>query len=365
MYLRRVRLHHFRNHHDLDLEFIPGANTIIGRNGRGKTNILEAVNYFAVLGSHRVSSDAPLIQHGHQTARVDAQFARNDRTADLSLELVAGRPNRLWVNAAALTRPRDVLGIVHTVVFAPEDLDLVKGDPAARRRYVDDFAVALAPRIAAVRADFDRVLRQRNALLKSVGRRRLGDDARSSLDAWNEQFTAHATALVGARLATLDRLAPWIAEHGDTMSGASEPLAADYQSTWLEPGTRDAVEIAGQLSSALAAREPDELERGVSLVGPHRDDVALHLSGAPAKGYASHGQSWSIALAMRLASFSVLRELDDDPILMLDDVFAELDARRRNRLLEAVRGVEQTIITAAVSEDVPQELLARVVELPD
>lgn len=365
MLARRIRLLNFRNHAQLELDFSAGANTIVGRNGRGKTNIIEALNYFAVLGSHRVATDTPLVQHGFETATVDAWFERGGRTAQLGVDITPGRANRLTVNGAQLSRPRDVLGIVHTVIFAPEDLDLVKGDPGVRRKYLDDFAVALAPRIAAVRSDFERVLRQRNALLKSAGRRQLSSETRESLAAWDTQFVTHATALVEARLSALDRLAPWITEHGDTMSGASEPLAAEYVATWLDPATREPADIATQLRAALSSRQQEEFDRGLTLVGPHRDDVHVTLSGAPAKGYASHGQSWSIALAMRLATFSVLREFDDDPILLLDDVFAELDERRRDRLLSAVRGVEQTIVTAAVSADVPHDMLDNVRELAD
>jgi DNA replication and repair protein RecF len=305
------------------------------------------------------------VEHGHDAAQVEALFERAGRTALLGVEITPGRTNRLSVNGAPLSKPRDVLGIVHTVIFAPEDLDLVKGDPSVRRKYLDDFAVALAPRIAGVRADFERVLRQRNALLKSAGRRSLSSEAQQSLEAWNEQFVNHASALVRARLSALDRLAPWIAEHGDTMSGSNEPLTAEYAAGWLESATRDEHDIAHQLRVAIQQRQSEELDRGLSLVGPHRDDVQLALSGAPAKGYASHGQSWSIALAMRLATFSVLRELDDDPILLLDDVFAELDERRRSRLLTAVRGVEQTIVTAAVAADVPADMLHHVHKLAD
>lgn len=365
MRVSTLELADFRNHEHLVLSFPEGTTTIIGRNGRGKTNIIEAVNYLATLGSHRVSSDQPLIRHGRDAARIEAMLERGGRRATAAVTITSSGSNKAVLNGAPLRRPRDLLGVVHAVVFAPEDLELVKGDPASRRRYVDELATQLAPRVAGLRAEFDRVLRQRGALLKSAGRRPLNETARSTLDVWDEQFVVHGSALVYERLAALDRIAPWVGEHGRMISGGTEPLTAEYTAKWLEPSTRSAADIATQLSVALTQRRDDELDRGMCLVGPHRDDVALTLSGAPAKGYASHGQSWSVALALRLSAFSVLREIDDDPVLILDDVFAELDARRRERLLSAVRGTEQTLITAAVEQDVPDELLAHIVPLQD
>ena len=353
----------FRNHDNLSLAFSPGVSTILGRNGRGKTNIIEAINYVATLGSHRVSTDSPLIRRGCNSAHIGASIVKQDRSAAVEIDIVEGRSNTVTLNGSALRKPRDVLGLLQCVVFAPEDLDLVKGDPTARRRYLDDFATAMAPRIAGVRADYEKVLRSRNALLKSAGRRPLGATAQASLEAWNDQFVLHASSLVHARLRMLAQLQPHIESHGAMISGGTEPLTASYVSSWLEESAREVEDIRQSLWHAIRERHRDEVERGVSLVGPHRDDVLLSLSGGPAKGYASHGQSWSIALALRLATFSVLREVDDDPVLILDDVFAELDARRRERLLSALAGAEQTLVTAAVAQDVPQALMDNTIEL--
>ena len=362
MRVAQLELVDFRNHSDLQLSFDAGSTTIVGRNGRGKTNIVEAINYIATLGSHRVSTDTPLIKTGCDKAIIKATIIKDDRQAVVEILINEGKANKVALNATDLTRPRDILGLVNTVVFAPEDLELVKGDPSARRRYLDDFSIQMSPRIAGVRADFDKVLKQKNALLKSAGRRKLSESSQTTLDVWNEQFISHAVALTTSRLQSLDRLQPFIDSHGKMISGDTEPLQVSYSSKWLIDTTSD---IETQLRTALQERANEEIERGIALVGPHRDDLDIQLSNIPAKGYASHGQSWSIALALRLATFNVLREHHDDPILILDDVFAELDVRRRQRLLEAISDVEQTIITAAVAEDVPQELLSQSLYLND
>ncbi len=365
MRIRTITLKNFRNHESFSLDFEPGSTTIIGRNGRGKTNIIEAINYFAVLGSHRVSQDAPLLQMGFSSATISAVVHKQDRSATVSIDINDQKTNRVTLNGTVLAKPRDILGLMHTVVFAPEDLQLVSGDPGARRKYLDDFATQRGPRVSGIRQDFDKVLRQRNALLKSAGRRPLNQTARDTLDVWDEQYVEHAAALVHARLIALDELSPWITQHGEMISASTEPLHVSYHTKWLTDGTRELSDIGEQLRYALHARLRDELERGVTLVGPHRDDLDIRLSEIPAKGYASHGQSWSVALALRLATFNVLRQFEDDPILLLDDVFAELDVSRRNRLVSAVTGVEQTIITAAVAEDVPESLLDRTFVLED
>lgn len=362
MRISSLELRDFRNHANLSLTFQPGATTIVGRNGRGKTNIVEAINYLATLGSHRVSSEFPLLRHGTTQATIKAAVHKDDRTASIEVEINDGKQNRVTLNGSALSRPRDVLGLVHTVVFAPEDLSLVKGDPGDRRKYIDDFATQLSPRIAAVRSDFDKVLKQRNALLKSAGRRALSESAKQTLDVWNDQFVSHAVNLAEARLDALSHLRPFIESHGDAISGNTEQLRATYSSKWLT-STDDDLET--QLRAALAERQQDEIDRGLTLVGPHRDDLEIELAGLTAKHFASHGQSWSIALALRLATFDVLRVHHDDPILILDDVFAELDVRRRERLIASLEGVEQTLVTAAVAQDVPAFLLEQTLEMAD
>ena len=365
MRLNSLSLRDFRNHENLDLQFQPGTTTIIGRNGRGKTNIVEAVNYLATLGSHRVSQDAPLIRKGLTTATINAQVAKHERQAQVELTINYPGANRVTLNGNPLPKVRDILGLVSTVIFSPEDLDLVKGEPSARRRYLDEFSTLMAPRFAGVRSEYERTLKQRNALLKSAGRRVLNEQARATLNAWDEQLISHGSALVAGRLENLNKLQPFIDEHGKTISASREPLTISYLSSWLSNESVSLEEIQNNLRSEIESRHKEEVERGLTLVGPHRDDLEISLSEMPAKGYASHGQSWSIALAMRLATFSVLRIHDDDPILILDDVFAELDEKRRIRLGDAIEGVEQTLITAAVQEDVPIGLLSTQLVLED
>jgi DNA replication and repair protein RecF len=362
MRINALSLFNFRNHAQLNLKFTENKTTIVGRNGRGKTNIVEAVNYFATLGSHRVASDQPLIKHNETSAQIVGLFEKHQRAAKADITINQTGSNKVLLNNSPLSKPRDLLGLVNTVVFAPEDLSLVKGDPSDRRKYLDDFSVLLLPKFSGVRHEYERTLKQRNALLKSAGRRTLNETARTTLEVWDEQLINYGTQIVQQRLDSLKLLTPFITEHGATLSGAHEPLEINYAAKWLENTDDD---ISTQFKNALADRHKDEIERGVTLVGPHRDELEISLSAMPAKGYASHGQSWSIALAMRLATFNVLREHDDDPILILDDVFAELDQRRRTRLLEALTNVEQTLITAAVVEDLPEGLAGEQILLED
>ena len=365
MQIKSLSLRDFRNHQDSQFAFTPGVTAIIGRNGRGKTNIVEAVNYFATLGSHRVSQDTPLIRWGCHEAQVMATVQKHDRQAQVALTLKSSGSNVVTLNGNKLTRPRDILGLVHTVIFSPEDLELVRSQPAARRRYIDDFCTQLSPKFSSIRLDYERTLKQRNSLLRSQGRRTMSESAQQTLHAWDEQLVQHGSALVYHRLNALEKLQGPIDEHGKMLSGDTEPLSARYASNWLNTLECDLSNIEENLRQGLAQKYREELERGVTLVGPHRDDIELTLSGMPAKEYASHGQSWSVALAMRLATFTVLRQHDDDPILILDDVFAELDQRRRSRLVSAVDGVEQVLITAAVQEDVPSELQSSQLLLPE
>jgi DNA replication and repair protein RecF len=356
MQIKSLSLRDFRNHQDEQFTFSPGVTAIIGRNGRGKTNIVEAVNYFATLGSHRVSQDTPLIRWGCQEAQIAALVQKHDRQANVGITLRASGSNKVTLNDNKLTRPRDVLGLVHAVIFAPEDLELVRREPAARRRYVDDFCTQLTPRFAGVRLDYDRTLKQRNSLLKSHGRREMSASALATLEAWDEQLVDFGSQVVSHRLNALHQLKEPIDAHGKMLSGDTEPLLATYNSSWLKTDGMDVESVQADFRAALVERRREEVDRGLTLVGPHRDDIELTLSGMPAKEYSSHGQSWSVALALRLATFTILRQHDDDPILILDDVFAELDRKRRTRLVSAVSGVEQVMITAAVLEDVPSEL---------
>jgi DNA replication and repair protein RecF len=322
---------------------------LVGPNGVGKTNLVEAAGYLATLGSHRVATDAPLIRRGADRAVVRGLVAHQGRELAVEVEIASGRANRARVNRAPVARPRDVLGILRTVLFAPEDLALVRGDPGERRRFLDDLLVSRYPRYAGVRADYDRVLRQRSALLKTA---RAGGDLRT-LDVWDGHLARHGAALLAGRLELVTAIAPLAASAFAEVAPTSEPIALAYRSS-LEgelPGT--AAELEALLLDELVRLRRQEVERGVCLVGPHRDDLELRLGEGPAKGYASHGESWALALALRLASYRLLCADDVEPVLVLDDVFAELDSRRRNALAEVARRAEQVLITAAVAEDVP------------
>ena len=365
MQISKLLLTNFRNHKNLDLSFNPGATTIVGPNGRGKTNIVEAVHYLATLGSHRVSQDGPLIRSGLTTAQLFSTVVKHDRQAQVELTINYPGINKVVLNGANLTKPKDLLGLVSTVIFSPEDLELIKGDPAARRRFIDEFSTLLTPKFSNTRSEYERTLKQRNTLLKSLGRRNPSESASATLEAWNEQLITHGSELISHRLKNLNKLQPHISNFGNLISGNSEPLVVNYLSSWLPSGELTNLEIENEFRKQLKKRFGDEVERGVTLVGPHRDDLNVELSNMPAKGYASHGQSWSIAIALRLASFTVLREHDDDPILILDDVFAELDEKRRTRLIESIADVEQTLITAAVLEDVPKGLVSNQLLLDD
>lgn len=373
MYLRHLQVTDFRSWEQAELELGVGPTVLVGQNGRGKTNLLEAAGYLATLSSHRVSSDAPLVRHGCPRALVRAAVVNGERELVLELEINPGKTNRARVNRGAPTRPRDVLGILHTVLFAPEDLALVKGDPGERRRFLDDLLVQRAPRYAGVRSDYDRALRQRNALLKTTGKRRgsAKEDpyALSTLDVWDAQLSEVGAQLLAARLDLVAALAPHTADAyaGVAGSGAGGTQAAvAYRSSighaippeYGVPDGKpaDVTELRDIMVGALRESRTADLERGVSLVGPHRDELELVLGEAPAKGYASHGESWSFALALRLGSYELLRAESGDPVLLLDDVFAELDRQRRARLAEVALGAEQVLVTAAVDEDVPAEL---------
>ncbi|MCC3298559.1 DNA replication/repair protein RecF [Arthrobacter sp. zg-Y916] len=380
MYVDYLSLTGFRSYGQLDLSLEPGVSVFVGPNGTGKTNIVESIGYLASLSSHRVSSDAPLVAFDADQALVRARIVRGSQATALEVEINPGRANRARINRANPVRARDILGICRTVLFAPEDLALVKGDPSARRRFLDDMIVSLVPRHAATRADYERVLKQRNALLKSArmsGRFTSAHEA--TLDVWDHHMAAAGAQLLAARLQALDRLSPHLAGAYADLTDGSKAARGVYRSTLLgqveddgaAEGPADSAELLGlgqeelqeRFLQAFAANRKREVDRGISLVGPHRDEVELLLGPAPAKGYASHGETWSLALAMRLASYYLLRDDDDapgsGPILILDDVFAELDAGRRQRLAAIVSGAEQVLVTAAVGEDIPAALSGR------
>lgn len=368
MYVRHLQVSDFRSWEHADLELDQGTTVLIGQNGQGKTNLVEAIGYVATLGSHRVATDAPLIRHGCARAIVRTTVVNAGRELTIELEITPGKSNRARVNRGPVPRPRDVLGILRTVLFAPEDLALVRGDPGERRRFLDDLLVLRTPRYAGVRADYERVLRQRNALLKTSGAARRagsrGDIA--TLDVWDGHLARHGAELLAGRLDLVADLAPHLSEAYAGIAPESKPAEIGYRSTIGESlppeyGTSTASRadidvLTDALLAALVSGRDAELDRGVSLVGPHRDELELVLDAVPAKGYASHGESWSFALALRLASYELLRAESSEPVLILDDVFAELDQRRRRRLADVAAAAEQVIVTAAVEEDVPEVL---------
>jgi len=353
MHLRRLAVADFRSWETAELELEPGVTVLIGPNGVGKTNLVEAAGYLATLGSHRVATDAPLIRRGADRAVVRGLVVHHGRELSVELEITAGKANRARVNRAPVPRPRDVLGILRTVLFAPEDLALVRGDPGERRRFLDDLLVSRYPRYAAVRGDYDRVLRQRSALLKTA---RNGRADLSTLEVWDGHLARNGAALLAGRLELVAAIAPLAVEAFADVAPTSDPIDLVYRSSLDGDLPGSAAELEIRLLDALAGVRRQEVERGVCLVGPHRDDLELRLGDGPAKGYASHGESWAIALALRLASYRLLRDDDVEPVLVLDDVFAELDSRRRSALADVALRAEQVLITAAVPEDVPAGL---------
>jgi DNA replication and repair protein RecF len=365
MHLERLGLVDFRSYQSADVALEPGSTAFIGPNGQGKTNLIEAIGFVATQSSHRVATDAPLVRSGAERAVVRAAVVRDGRSLVVELEINPGRANRARVAGAPVPRPREALGVVRTVLFAPEDLALVKGDPSERRRFLDDLLAARAPRYAGVRADYERVLKQRNALLKSAGAaRRSGSLDLRTLDTWDAHLARTGAELLAGRLELVEALRPLVDKNYDAVaSGGSGrsggPAGMAYRSSLGSDAPVDAEPdvLAAALLAGLAAARSDELDRGVSLVGPHRDELVLSIGELPARGYASHGESWSFALALRLASYALLSADGGAPILLLDDVFAELDAERRHRLAELVSPAEQVLVTAAVPEDVPEVLL--------
>ncbi|WP_406324835.1 DNA replication/repair protein RecF [Streptomyces niveus] len=365
MHVTHLSLADFRSYARIEVPLDPGVTAFVGANGQGKTNLVEAVGYLASLGSHRVSSDTPLVRMGAERAVIRAAVTQGERSQLVELELNPGRANRARINRSSQVRPRDVLGIVRTVLFAPEDLALVKGDPGERRRFLDELITARSPRMAGVRSDYDRVLKQRNTLLKSAAMARRhggrGMDL-STLDVWDQHLAQVGAELLMRRLDLIETLQPLTDKAYEQLAPGGGPVALEYRSSSADPegsgpqAPRSREELYAQLMAALAGTRKQEIERGVTLVGPHRDELLLKLGQLPAKGYASHGESWSYALALRLASYELLRAEGNEPVLVLDDVFAELDARRRERLAELVAPGEQVLVTAAVDDDVPDIL---------
>lgn len=394
MYLKHLSLGNFRNYETAEISLAQGINLLVGPNGQGKTNVVEAIRYLSTLSSHRVAGYLPLIRQNQNQAVVRALVAFEDREIQLELELNRESQNKARLNKSAVTKMRDILGYVTSVTFAPEDLDIVKRDPSARRAFIDELVIQVWPRFAGVYTDFDRVLKQRNTLLKTARATKTVGAALSTLDAWDESLIEYGSDIVSARVKVIDQLRPFLTAAYQSIAIANnEPrilvkssLVGDAVTLnnknfntgltpiglpggldddedgleWIE--TSDKSQISEMYRAKLALVRQKELERGLTLVGPHRDDLVLMLGSLPAKGYASHGESWSYALALRLASIELLKKesRSGDPVLILDDVFAELDAGRRDRLATLIKNNEQVIITAAVAEDVPKSLVSTV-----
>ncbi|WP_406832767.1 DNA replication/repair protein RecF [Pedococcus sp. KACC 23699] len=386
MHVRHLSVSDFRSYAGAELPLEPGVTTLVGLNGQGKTNLVEAIGYLATLSSHRVATDQPLVRFGAEQAVIRGAVVRDGRETMVELELNPGRANRARLGRSPAGRPRDVLGTLRTVLFAPEDLALVKGDPSERRKFLDDLLVARQPRWASVRGDYDKILKQRNALLKSAapvlrrGQRRPPprptdepvEDARASalhtLDIWNDHLATVGSQLLYARLRLLRDLGPYLTAAYDEVSAGQSDARVSYKSSLREAVSASLAagevpeidQLRTEILQTLAELRDREVERGMSLAGPHRDDLVLSLGELPAKGYASHGESWSFALGLKLAAYQLLRhDLGDDPVLILDDVFAELDSGRRERLAAMVADCEQVLITAAVDADVPSTLTGR------
>lgn len=379
MYIKHLSLSTFRNYKSAEVSFEKGINLLVGKNGQGKTNLVEAIRYLSTLKSHRVAGYLPLIKQDSSSALIRAMAVVEDREALLEVEINRDSTNRARVNKNDLSKQRDILGYVSSVIFAPEDLDIVKRDPSNRRDFIDDLVVQVWPRFAGVFADYERVLKQRNSLLKSARATKTTGSALATLDAWDASLIKYGAEIIEARLLLVERLAPHLEVAYKSIASSNNEPSIDVKSSILggkvveffdDEDSAEALESAQGLTRAeledkfhvkLIELRPKELERGLTLIGPQRDDLLFKLGQLPVKGYASHGESWSFALALRLASIELLRNetKTGDPILILDDVFAELDSERRIRLAEMVRNNEQVFITAAVKEDVPLALAAR------
>lgn len=391
MFVSHLSLMDFRSYSHVDLELEPGVNVLVGHNGQGKTNLVEAIGYVATLGSHRVAADLALIRAGSPRAMIRSKVVRGDRSATIEIEIVNGKANRARVNRGAPGRPSEALGILKTVLFAPEDLVLVKGDPDARRRFLNELMIFISPRMSSVLSDYDRVIKQRSALLKSAvaaSKARRSFDI-STLDIWDAKLAQLGAQIMAFRQRLVSSLRPYVHSSYDEVSLSQSVAQIEYSSSVSltlatisgesvapAPELQDIADIELDILAALKVVQRKELERGVCLVGPHRDEVEMALNGLPVKGYASHGESWSFALALRLASYRLMTDgpeadglndqlsqywwtdsdVDTEPVLILDDVFAELDTRRRTQLAKMISGARQVIITAAVLEDIPKEL---------
>ncbi|MBO0980304.1 DNA replication/repair protein RecF [Microbacterium sp. SD291] len=374
MIVEHLSLVDFRNYATAELALHRGPNVLVGRNGQGKTNLAEALVFLATLGSHRVSSDAPMVRDGQEYAIIRVRLSHGERRVLAEVQLNRQGSNKARINGSP-SKTNELPRYAHVVLFAPEDLQIVRGDPSARRRFADQLLIQRAPRLSAVLADYDRVLKQRTALLKSARARGIRGEGLSTLEVWDDKLVALGSEIIAARQQLVGDLQQPVADAYAAIAGADHQPQLEWALSVRggdpeegEPATEsvpDRANIAEMFRASLLAKRAQELDRGLTLTGPHRDDLILRVRGLPVKGYASHGESWSIALALRLASAELLRSESPagDPVLILDDVFAELDADRRQRLASLTAGYEQVVVTAAVEEDIPEVLHAHVVRI--
>lgn len=375
MHVKHLNLVNFRNYNSVDIKFAPGINILVGRNGQGKTNLVEAINYLAALSSHRVNGYLPLIKKNSSQALIRLLAGFADRENLIELELNVEESNRARINKSSVSRVRDILGYLQSVIFSPEDLEIVKGDPSNRRDFLDQLLIQFSPRLAAVLSDYDRVLRQRNTLLKTSRNLPKESAGLSTLDAWDEQLVELGSEIILQRIMLVNKLLPHLdaaykmiaEEKNDPSMVIKTSVLGNNIDDEIEAANFDKQAIIESFRNKLASSRPKELERGVSLIGPHRDDLYLTLGELPAKGFISHGETWSFALALKLASANLLRNesVAGDPVLILDDVFAELDSVRRARLIDLIASYEQVIITAAVREDIPAGINATMFSIRD
>lgn len=375
MRVSHLALDDFRSWKHGVVELPAGPTVLVGANGQGKTNLVEALAYLSTFSSHRGGAEGALVRIPIDEAEaapggavIRARVVASGREQVIELEIVRGKANRARINRTQV-RPREILGIVRTVVFAPEDLALVRGDPSVRRSFLDDLATQLSPIHASVRSDFDRVARQRAALMKAAQasiRRGQSPDL-STLEVWDQQFAALSARITATRASIAASLTQPAARAYDDVADSPRHLCLAFDASVDRiigtdpdnPASADLTDVDAQtqrLLAALALVREKETERGVNLVGAHRDDLSLSLGTMPVKGYASHGESWSVALSLRLGSFELLSDDGDTPILILDDVFAELDSSRRSGLAALASKAEQIIVTCAVAADLPPSL---------
>ena len=347
MYVSKLTLSNFRSYSQLELTLNKGVTTFVGNNGAGKTNIVESLIFLSFLSSHRTSTNQPLIALGADQAVIRAEIVRGDRNLQIDLEINANKANRAKINQNPTKSQREILGACQIIYFSPEDLDLVRGEPTFRRDYLDKLLITKTPRLAGVLSDYERVLKQRNTLLKTRA-------PQSSLTPWSEQLIHLAATIITERILLVNALNPLVSKNYKELNEV-KAASVIYKSN-IDGLSTNSEQNQNLIKSKLEEVQYQEIERGVTLVGPHRDDLILQLGEFPAKGYASHGESWSFAISLKIGAWELLKSQGLDPILILDDVFAELDTNRRTRLVQATKLAEQTLVTAAVEGDLPEDL---------